>query len=79
MFSKQRFGCKILVLRTDGGGEYQNVDLFCKTTGVARQISERVDMRAPQKVEGMHRTVLNMARSMISACNMPPYFWGDAV
>ena len=27
----------------------------------------------------MHRTVLNMARSMIFACNMPPYSWGDAV
>ncbi|CAI5726216.1 unnamed protein product [Hyaloperonospora brassicae] len=37
---ERRFECRIAVLRTDGGGEYQNVDLFCKSTGVARQVSE---------------------------------------
>ena len=30
----------ILVLRTDGRGEYRNFDLFCQANGVARQISE---------------------------------------
>ena len=37
---ERRFECRIAVLRTDGGGEYQNVDLFCKSTGVARQVNE---------------------------------------
>ena len=36
---ERRFDCRIHVLRIDGGGEYSNVDLFCKRTGVARQIS----------------------------------------
>lgn len=27
-FFKKRFDCRINVLRTDSGGEYQNVDLF---------------------------------------------------
>ena len=67
------------VLRTDGGGEYKNVDLFCKKTGIARQVSEARNQASNGKAERMHRTVLNMARSMIFACNMPPYFWGDAV
>ena len=34
------FGFKVHVLRTDGSGEYANVDLFCKRMGVARQVSE---------------------------------------
>lgn len=34
------FGFKVHVLRKDSGGEYANVDLFCKRTGVARQVSE---------------------------------------
>uniref|UniRef100_A0AAV1TQL3 Integrase catalytic domain-containing protein n=1 Tax=Peronospora matthiolae TaxID=2874970 RepID=A0AAV1TQL3_9STRA len=34
------FGFKVHVLRTDGGREYANVDLFCERTGVARQVSE---------------------------------------
>uniref|UniRef100_A0AAV1TEA7 Integrase catalytic domain-containing protein n=1 Tax=Peronospora matthiolae TaxID=2874970 RepID=A0AAV1TEA7_9STRA len=32
---EKRFDCRIHVLRTDGGGEYANVYLFCKRTGVA--------------------------------------------
>ena len=27
----------------------------------------------------MHRTVLNLARSMMFACGLPFHFWGDAV
>ena len=78
-FFERRFGCKILVLRTDEGGEYRNVDLFCQTTGVARQISEARNQASNGRAELMHRTVLNMARAMILACNMPLFFWGDAV
>ncbi|GMF60956.1 unnamed protein product [Phytophthora fragariaefolia] len=33
-FFEKRFDCRIHVLRTDSGGEYQNVDLICKTTWV---------------------------------------------
>ncbi|OWZ15197.1 hypothetical protein PHMEG_00011205 [Phytophthora megakarya] len=40
VFFEKEFNCKIRVLRTDSGGEYENVDLFCKTTGVARQRSK---------------------------------------
>uniref|UniRef100_A0AAV1TAP7 Integrase catalytic domain-containing protein n=1 Tax=Peronospora matthiolae TaxID=2874970 RepID=A0AAV1TAP7_9STRA len=34
-FFERQFDCRIHVLRTDGGGEYANVDLFCKRTGYA--------------------------------------------
>lgn len=76
---EKRFNCRIHVLRTEGGGEYQNVDLFCKRTGVARQVSEARNQASNGKAERMHRTVLNMARSMIFASRLPLTFWGDAV
>ena len=79
VFFEKRFNCRIHVLRTDGGGEYQNVDLFCKRTGVARQVSEARNQASNGKAERMHRTVLNMARSMIFASRLPLTFWGDAV
>ena len=60
-FFERRFGCKILVLRTDEGGEYRNVDLFRQTTGVARQISKARNQASNGKTERMHRTVLSMA------------------
>ena len=78
-FFERQFDCRIHVLRTDGGGEYANVDLFCKRTGVARQISEARNQASNGKAERMHRTILNMARSMIFASRLPLTFWGDAV
>ena len=78
-FFEKRFSCRIRVLRTDGGGEYQNVDLFCKRAGVARQVSEARNQASNGKAERMHGTILNIARSMIFACRLPLTFWGDAV
>ena len=56
-----------------------NVDLFCKTAGVERQKSEARNQASNGKAERMHRTVLNMARSMVFASRLPLSFWGDAV
>ena len=61
-FFELKYDCRVLVLRTDGGGEYANVDLFCKTTGVERQVTEANSSASNGKAERMHRTVLNMAR-----------------
>uniref|UniRef100_A0AAV1T191 Integrase catalytic domain-containing protein n=1 Tax=Peronospora matthiolae TaxID=2874970 RepID=A0AAV1T191_9STRA len=76
---ERRFGFKIHVLRTDGGGEYANIDLFCKRTGVARQVSEARNQASNGKAERMHRTLLNLARSMMFASALPLQYWGDAV
>ncbi|GMF59484.1 unnamed protein product [Phytophthora fragariaefolia] len=40
VYFERRFNCKVHVLRTDGGGEYRNVDLFCQSNGIVRQVSE---------------------------------------
>ena len=72
-------GFKIHVLRADGSGEYANVDLFCKRTGVAHQVSEARNLASNGKAERMHWTVLNLARSMMFACALPLQFWDDAV
>uniref|UniRef100_A0AAV1VI13 Integrase catalytic domain-containing protein n=1 Tax=Peronospora matthiolae TaxID=2874970 RepID=A0AAV1VI13_9STRA len=66
------FGFKVRVLRTDGGREYANVDLFCERTGVARQVSEARNQASNGKAERMHRTVLNLARSMMFAPRAAP-------
>ncbi|GMF38959.1 unnamed protein product [Phytophthora fragariaefolia] len=76
---EREFDCKAHVLRTDGGGEYRNVDLFCQSTGVARQVSEAKNQVSNGKAERMHRTVLNMARCMIFASGLALHFWGDVV
>ena len=75
---EREFNLKIHVLRTDGGGEYKTPDVFCKATGVSRQISEASNQASNGKAERMHRTVMNMVRSMVFVSNRPLMFWGDA-
>jgi hypothetical protein len=75
----RQFDCRVRVLRTDGGGEYVNIDLFCERTGIARQRTEADNPASNGKAERMHHTVLTMARCMIFNCQLPMQFWGDAV
>ena len=67
------------MLRTDCGGEYANIDLLCKRTGVSRQVSIGHNQVLNGKAVRMHRTVLNLSCSMKFACALPLQFWGDAV
>ncbi len=76
---ERRFDSRVQVLRTDGGSEYANIDLFCERNGIARQRTEADNPASNGKAERMHRTILNMARCMIFNCRLPMHFWGDAV
>ena len=52
---------------------------FCATHGIRRPLTVP---RSPQQngvVERKNRTILNMARSMLKARNMPKEFWAEAV
>ncbi|POM57336.1 Rve domain containing hypothetical protein [Phytophthora palmivora] len=66
-------------LATDSGGEYENEDMFCKSTCVARQRNEANNQASNGMSERMHRTVVNMARCMIFACGLSLSFWENAV
>ncbi|KAG3098958.1 hypothetical protein PI124_g9109 [Phytophthora idaei] len=77
-FFERQFNCRIHVRRTDGGGEYKTLDLFCKDTEIARQVSDPRNQASNGKAERMHRTIMNMVRSMAFACGLPLSFWGDA-
>nr|CCA19525.1 GK15001 putative [Albugo laibachii Nc14] len=79
VYFEKRYNCCVHVLRTDDGGEYKNIDLFCRDTGVARQITEAGNQAGNGKAARMHRTVMNMVRCMIYSCDLPLSFWGDAV
>uniref|UniRef100_A0AAV1T7A8 Integrase catalytic domain-containing protein n=1 Tax=Peronospora matthiolae TaxID=2874970 RepID=A0AAV1T7A8_9STRA len=73
--------CRVYLPRTNytAAKVYANVDLFCEHTGVARQVSEARNQASIGKAERIHRTVLNLARSMVFACALPVMFWRDAV
>ncbi|KAE9238201.1 hypothetical protein PF005_g327 [Phytophthora fragariae] len=79
VFFEKEYSCRIHVLRTDGGGEYMNVEDFCRATGVRRQVSEANNQASNGKAKRMHRTILNMARCMLFVSGLPLKFWGYAV
>lgn len=72
LYFGKRFNCRFHVLRTDGGKEYVNVDPFCKSAGVKRQVSESENQDSNGEAERMHRTVLSMARCILFAIGLPP-------
>ncbi|KAL4290440.1 hypothetical protein GQ457_14G025310 [Hibiscus cannabinus] len=74
-------GFEIKSLRFDRGGEFTSNEFndFCKANGIRRPLTVP---RSPQQngvVERKNRTILNMARSMLKAKNMPKEFWAEAV
>ena len=54
--------------------EFANVDLFCKRTGIACQVSEARSHASDGKAERIRRTVLNLTRSLIFVCTLPLQF-----
>lgn len=73
-FFERAFDCKVYILSTNGGGEYRNVDISYKSTGVIREISEATNQASNGKAERMHRTVLNMARCRLFASGLLMHF-----
>ncbi|KAL4378928.1 hypothetical protein GQ457_02G031910 [Hibiscus cannabinus] len=74
-------GFEIKSLRSDRGGKFTSNEFndFCKANGIRRPLTVP---RSPQQngvVERKNRTILNMARSMLKAKNMPKEFWAEAV
>ncbi|KAL4301681.1 hypothetical protein GQ457_10G015230 [Hibiscus cannabinus] len=74
-------GFEIKSLRSDRGGEFTSNEFndFCKENGIRRPL---IVPRSPQQngiAERKNRTILNMARSMLKAKNMPKEFWAEAV
>uniref|UniRef100_A0AAV1TRF1 Transposase n=1 Tax=Peronospora matthiolae TaxID=2874970 RepID=A0AAV1TRF1_9STRA len=58
---EKRFGFRIHVLCTDGGGEHANIELFYKRRDVANQISEARNQASNGKAKPMYRTILNLS------------------
>ena len=78
-YFERRFNCKILVLRTDGGKEYAQVDEFCAEIGIERQLTQPHTPASNGKAERMNRTLMNTARTMLFSSGLATHFWADAI
>ena len=71
---EREFNCKIHVLRTDEGGEYKTLDIFCSSEVILHQVSEARNQAITGKAKRMHITIMNLVRSVILASNLPLSF-----
>ncbi|CAB3988910.1 Retrovirus-related Pol poly from transposon TNT 1-94 [Paramuricea clavata] len=74
-------GKKIMILRSDNGGEYTSKEFvnYLKEKGIQHQLSVP---RTPQQngvAERMNRTIQETARSMIHNAGLDTKFWAEAV
>ena len=69
-------GKKLLVLRTDRGGEFTSVEFatYCVDQGVGQHHAAPYSPQQNGMVERRNQTVVGMARSMMKAKGMPTKF-----
>ena len=71
----------IKILRTGKGGEYVSNEFLnlCKTHGIQKQFTVRYTPQQNGVTERKNRTIMEMARSMMEAKNLPNEYWVEAV
>jgi len=74
-------GKKLLVLRTDRGGEFAATDFieYCAELGVHRQLTVPYTPQQNGVVEWRNQSIVGTARSMLKAKGLPGKFWGEVV
>ena len=74
-------GHRIKILRTDRGGEYVSNEFlnFCKTHGIQNKFTTWYTPQQNGIVERKNRSIMEMARNMLTAKHFPNEYWGEAL
>jgi hypothetical protein len=72
---------KIGTLRTDNGGEFTSNEFntYCSDNGIRRQLTNLYTPQQNGVTERMNRTLLGMARSMLSFKRLSSKYWAEAI
>jgi hypothetical protein len=74
-------GCKLKVLDTDRGGEFNSKPFveYCDADGVLHQLIASYSPQQDGVIEWRNVMVVGAARSMLKAKGLPGWFWGEVV
>lgn len=80
-FVKTQFGVLIKCLQCDGGGEYisNHFQQFASNNGIRLQFSCPYTPQQNGAAERLHRTLINMVRTLLTQSNLSLQFWVEAV
>src|SRR5579859_1915641 len=78
---ENEFELKVKKVRSDNGSEFRNtrVDELCDEKGVKHEFSSKYTPQQNGLVERKNRTLIDMARSMLSEYNVSDSFWAEAI
>jgi hypothetical protein len=71
---------KLVMLSTDGGGEYQgHLTPVLQALGIKHETTSPRTPQLNSKAERLNRTLNNTVRAMLYQANMPQTFWAEAI
>jgi transposase InsO family protein len=78
---EKQTGLPIKAIRSDRGGEYNSHEFnqFLTTHGIAHQLTAPRQPEQNGVAERANRTIVEAARCMLFAANLPPVYWAAAV
>jgi hypothetical protein len=78
---RQHSGICIRKLRSDRGGEYLSADFdqYLKDQGIERQLTVHDSPQQNGVAERLNRTLVEHARAMLLARNLPKFLWAEAI
>ena len=81
MCIRDRYEAEIKAIRTDNGTEFKNYTMqeFVDDEGIKHEFSAPYTPQQNGVVERKNRTIIEMARTMLSEFNSPHNFWGEAI
>lgn len=73
-------GRKIKQIRSDGGGEFNSnaATAFYKQKGIEHLLVPPGSHQQNGRVERVHLTILNLVRTYLTDCTLPPTLWAEA-
>jgi hypothetical protein len=76
-----KFETTIKRVRSDNGSEFKNtrIDELCDDFGIRHQFLAKYTPQSNDLVERKNKTLIDMARSMLSEYNMSKSFWPEAI
>jgi transposase InsO family protein len=76
-----KFETTIKRVRCDNGSEFKNtrIDELCDEFRIKHQFSAKYTSQSNDLVERKNRTLIDMARSMLSEYNVSQSFWAEAI
>ena len=77
--AENEFELKVKKVRSDNGSEFRNtrVEEWCDEKGIKHEFSTKYTPEQNGLVERKNRTLIDMARSMLSEYNVSDSFWAE--